>query len=151
MFNTEKIGRIFLVKRYGEFLQLYKVISVFKSPEIDYFLDDKEKKFGEKFQIEFTIKNSNTEPVEITSMELKLPDNVDFLEVDSAGYIDQGPGMSRGIYMWVSDDYYADANGEINLIVNLQGTRPGKGTINFRITTNDVYIEADEIEIEIEY
>ena len=150
MFNTEKVGRIFLVKRYGEFLQLYKVTSVFKSPEIDYFLDDKEKKFGEKFQIEFTIKNTNTEPVKITSMELKLPDNIDFLDVDPAGYIDQGPGMSRGIYMWVSDDYYADANSEINLIVNLQGTRLGKSTINFRITTHDGYIEADEIEIKIE-
>jgi len=148
-FNAEKAGRLFLVKRYGEFLQLYKVTSIFKSLEIDYSLDDKVKEFGEKFQIEFTIKNSNDEPVKITSMELELPGNIDFLDVDPAGYIGQGPGMSRGIYMWVSDDYYVDAGGTINLIVYLQGTVPGKSAVDFRISTHDVYIECGEIEIEI--
>ena len=150
MFNTEKAGRIFLVKRYGEFLQLYKTTSVFKSLEIDYSLDDKVKEFGEKFQIEFTIENKNPEPVQITSIELELPGNIGFVDVDPEGYIDQGPGMSRGIYMWVSDDYIVDPDSEINLIVYLQGTAPGKSLIDFRITTHDVYIEAGGIEIEIE-
>ena len=52
--------------------------------------------------------------------------------------------------MWVSDDYYIEANGSINLIIYLQGTAPGEGVIDFRITTHDVYIEADSINIEIE-
>jgi len=113
-------------------------------------LDESKIAFGEKFHMEFTIENSNPEPVQITSIELDLPDNIEFIDVDPEGYIGQGPGMSRGIYMWVSDDYYVGADGKINLIVNLRGTRPGKDIINFRITTHDVFIEADGIEIEIE-
>ncbi len=57
--------------------------------------------------------------------------------------------MSRGIYMWVSDDYIVDPDSKINLIVYLQGRVPGKSVIDFRITTHDIYIEVDEIEIEI--
>ncbi|MCD4670791.1 MAG: DUF2723 domain-containing protein [Actinomycetia bacterium] len=149
IFNTEKVGRIFLVRRYGEFLQLYKTTGVFKSLKIDYSIDGKVKEFGEKFQIEFTIENKNPEPVQITSIELELPGNIDLLNVDPEGYISQGPGMSRGIYMWVSDNYVVDPDSEVNLIVYLQGTVPGKGVINFRITTHDVYIEASGIEIDI--
>ena len=89
------------------------------------------------------------EPVQITSIELDLPDNIEFVDVDPEGYIDQGPGMSRGIYMWVSDDYIIDPDSEINLIVYLQGISPGKNIIEFKITTHDVFIEADGIEIEI--
>ena len=58
--------------------------------------------------------------------------------------------MSRGMYMWVSDDYIVAPDSEINLIVHLQGRTPGKGLVKFRITTHEVYSEADEIEIEIE-
>ena len=149
MFNAEKTGRIFFVSRYSEFLQLYRITSIFKSLEIDYSLDNNEKKFGEKFQIEFTIENKNPEPVQISSIELDLPGDIEFIDVDPEGYIDQGPGMSRGIYMWVSDDYIIDPDSKINLIVYLQGRSPGKSVIDFRITTHDIYIEVDEIEIEI--
>ena len=149
MFNTEKTGRLFLVSRYSEFLQLYRITSIFKSLEINYSLDNNEKKFGEKFQIEFTIENKNPEPVQISSIELELPDNIEFIGVDPEGYIDQGPGMSRGIYMWVSDDYIIDPDSKINLIVYLQGRAPGKSVIDLRITTHDIYIEVDGIKIEI--
>jgi len=112
-------------------------------------MDNNEKKFGEKFQIEFTIENKNPEPVQISSIELDLPGNIEFIDVDPEGYIDQGPGMSRGIYMWVSDDYIVDPDSKINLIVYLQGRAPGKSVMDFRITTHDIYIEVDGIEIEI--
>lgn len=148
-FNTEKEGGTFLIERYGEFLQLYKAVSVFESLEINYLLDSKVKKFGEKFQIEFTINNKNSEPVQITSIELELPGNIEIIDVSPEGYIGQEPGISRGIYMWVSDDYYVGEDDEINLIVNLRATRPGKCVIKFRITTNEVYIKGDEIEIDI--
>jgi hypothetical protein len=97
----------------------------------------------------FTIENNNPEPVQITSLELELPDNLAFVDVDPGGYIDQGPGLSRGMYMWVSDEYFVEAGSSIELIVYLQGSGPGTGTVEFRITTNDVYFEAEGIEIEI--
>lgn len=149
-FNTEEIGNMVYVHRYTEFLQLSRVINLFETLKIYGDLDKNKKEFGEKFLIEFTIENTNPEPVQITSIELKLPDNIEFIDVDPEGYIGQGPGMSRGIYMWVSDDYIIDPDNEINLIVYLQGIAPGKGIIDFRITTHDVYIEADGIGIEIE-
>ncbi|MFC2159556.1 DUF2723 domain-containing protein [Actinomycetota bacterium] len=149
-FNTEKIGRAYYFNRNKEILQLSRIVSIFETLKIYGDLDKNKKEFGEKFSIEFTIENSNPEPVQITSIELDLPDNVDFLDVNPEGYIDQGPGMSRGIYMWVSDDYYVGGDGKINIIINLRGTRPGEGSIKFSITTHDVFIEADGIEIEIE-
>jgi len=149
-FNTEEIGSMVYVHRYTEFLQLNRVVNLFETLKIYGDLDENKKGFGEKFSIEFTIENSNPEPVQITSIELKLPDNIEFMDVDQEGYISQGPGMSRGIYMWVSDNYIVDPDSEINLIVYLQGSAPGKGIIDFRITTHDVYIEADGIGIEIE-
>ncbi|MFC2145237.1 DUF2723 domain-containing protein [Actinomycetota bacterium] len=149
-FNTEKIGRAYYFSRNKEILQLNRIVSIFETLKIYGDLDKNKKEFGEKFSIEFTIENSNPEPVQITSIELDLPDNVDFQDVNPEGYIDQGPGMSRGIYMWVSDDYYVGGDGNINIIINLRGTSPGKGVIKFSITTHDVFIEADEIEIEIE-
>ncbi|HAJ95133.1 MAG TPA: hypothetical protein DCP02_02755, partial [Actinobacteria bacterium] len=149
-FNTEKIGRMFYVSRYTEFLQLNRVVSLFETLKIYGDPDKSKKAFGEKFPIEFTIENNNPEPVQITSIELELPDNIDFIDVDPEGYIGQGPGMSRGMYMWVSDDYIIAPDSKINLIVYLQGTAPGKGNIDFRITTHDAYFEAEGIEIEIE-
>ncbi len=149
-FNTEKIGRISYFRRNKEFLQLNRIVSEFETLKIYGELDKNKKEFGEKFHIEFTIENSNPEPIQVTSIELELPDNVEFLDVDQEGYVSQGPGMSRGIYMWVSDDYYIGADGKINLIINLRGIRPGEGVIKFRITTHDIFIEADGIEIEIE-
>jgi hypothetical protein len=51
--------------------------------------------------------------------------------------------------MWVSDSYVIEAEDEINLILKLRGTRPGKSQVKFRITAHDVYINSDDIEIEI--
>ena len=82
-------------------------------------------------------------------MELELPDNIEFVSVEPDGYIDQGPGMSRGMYMWVSDQYIVDGNSQINLKVNLRGTIPRRSIIQFRITYYDNYINAQDIEIEI--
>jgi len=149
-FNTEKIGQMFYIHRYTEFLQLYRVVNLFETLKIYGDLDESKKAFGKKFQIEFTIENTNPEPVQITSIELELPDNIEFIDVDPEGYIGQGPGMSRGIYMWVSDDYIVEPDSKINLIVYLRGRAPGKSMIDLRITTHEVYIEADGIEIEIE-
>ena len=71
------------------------------------------------------------------------------METKPGGYINQEPGVSRGMYMWVSDSYIIEGEDEINLIVELRGTSPGKSLIKFRVTTNEVYINSDDIEIEI--
>jgi hypothetical protein len=148
--DFEEEGRVYYFARNNEVLQLYRIINMLETPEITYTMEPGNKRFGEKFSIRFIIKNVNQAPLQVTSIELEIPDNIEFVDVDPEGYIDQGPGMSRGMYMWVSDEYYIEPESSIDLIIYLKGTLPGEGVVDLRITTHDVYIEADSIEIEIE-
>ena len=50
---------------------------------------------------------------------------------------------------WLMVVCEVEADSSIDLIVYLQGIEPGTGIVEFRITTNDVYYEAEGIEIEI--
>ena len=147
-FDTRRIGKQYYWPRYKEFLELYKILSPKVNIEIDYKIDEYTKKFGEKFAVEYIIKNKNKESIKINSLELELPDNIEFVGVEPIGYINQDPGISRGMYMWVSNSYVVEGKDEINLILKLRGIRPGKSPIKFRITTHDVYVDCKDLEIE---
>jgi len=147
--SAEQIGKTYYWERYDETLRLFKVTEPLINIEISYTSDSYTREFGEKFTIEYSIKNKNKESIKINSLELELPDNIKLLNVDSAGYINQFPGISSGIYMWVSDSYEIEGEDEINLIVELRGTSPGKSFIKFRVTTSGIYISCDDIEMEI--
>ncbi|MFZ3387217.1 MAG: hypothetical protein WA120_08630, partial [Candidatus Hydromicrobium sp.] len=154
VFNAEQIGRTYYWNRYNETLRLFKVIEPVVNIEavnieISYLGDSYVREFGEKFTVEYTIKNKNKESIKISSLELELPDNIELIEVNPAGYINQYPGISRDIYMWVSDSYIIEGEGEINLIVGLRGIKPGKSFIKFRVTTGGFYVNCDDIEMEI--
>ena len=69
------------------------------------------------------------------------------MEPDSS--ISQEPGLSNGIYMWVGDSYEVKSGDRLDLAVKLKAIDPGESVIKFRITTNDIYIEGDDITIEI--
>jgi len=99
--------------------------------------------------VEYTVKNKNKGSIKISSLELELPDNIELMGVNPDGYINQYPGISGGIYMWVSDSYIIGGDDEINIIVELRGIRPGKSLIKFRATTSGVYVNCDDIEMEI--
>lgn len=116
---------------------------------IDYKIDDHIKKTGEEFTLEYIIKNTNKSNVKIDSLELELPDNIEFIGVDPTGYFNQYPGISEGIYMWVGDSYSIEGEGEINLILKLEGTNSGKSVIKFRAAHDGSYIDSDDIEMEI--
>ncbi|MDD5623048.1 MAG: hypothetical protein PHQ09_07850, partial [Actinomycetota bacterium] len=149
VFSTEQIGRTYYWARYDEILRLFKVTEPKVNLEISYSSDRYIREFGEKFTVEYTIENKNKKSIKISSLELELPGNIELLGVDSDGYIDQLPGISGGIYMWVSDSYEIEGEDEINLILKLRGTSPGKSPIKFRITTSGVYVSSDDIEMEI--
>ena len=149
IFNAEQIGRTYYWDRYRETLRLFKVIEPAVNIEISYLIDNCTKEFGKEFTVKYVIKNKNKKSIKINSLELELPDNIEFIETDPSGYINQGPGLSGGIYMWVSDSYIIEGNGQVSLIVKLRGIRPGKSLIKFRLTTNGIYINGDDIAIEI--
>ncbi len=149
VFNAEQVGRTYYWYRYNEILRLFKVTEPKVNIEISYSSDSYTREFGEKFTVEYIIKNKNKENIKINSLELELPDNIELLEVDAEGYINQYPGISGGIYMWVSDSYEIEGESEINLIVELRGIRPGKSLMKFRATTTGIYVNCDDIEMEI--
>jgi len=148
-FKVEQIGKTYYFDWYRENLKLFKVTGLKVNIEINYNIGSHYKNFGEEFTLEYIIKNLNEEEIKIDSLELELPDSIEFIGVEPDGYINQGPGISRGMYMWVSDDYKIDGESVINLKINLRGIVPGKSVIKFRITTNNNYINCDDIEIEI--
>lgn len=153
LFEVQQIGKTYYWSRwYREYLKLYKVAGIKfykKDIEIDHNIDSYSVEFGELFTLEYIIKNTGREAAKISSLELELPDSIEFISVEPDGYINQDPGVSRGMYMWVSDEYRVDSGSEINIKINLRGIVPGKTVIKFRITTAGLYISSEDIEIEI--
>lgn len=129
--------------------QYVNYLKLDRSITIEYEIDEHTKQTDQEFTVEYIIKNTNKSDVKIYSLELKLPDNIEFIGVDPAGYFNRYPGISEGIYMWVSDSYIIKGENKINLILKLKGTDPGKSIIQFRAAYNGRYIDSDDIEIEI--
>ena len=159
-FEFEQVGETYYWSRwYREVLKLFKIVGIKEFSEdslirenikIDYNIDSYKEEFGEIFTLEYIIKNTGEDAAEVSSLELELPDSIEFVSVEPDGYIDQEPGISRGMYMWVSDDYRVDSGSEINIKINLRGTAPGKSVIRFRITTGGTYVSSEDVEVEIE-
>jgi len=150
VFDSEQIGISYWWSRYDEMLRLFKVTEPAASiPEVGYFIDSNVLEFGKEFTVEYIIKNKDDNSIQITSLELELPENIKFVETESGGYIEQFPGLSNGIYMWVSDSYIIEGGSEINLIVRLNSIIPGKSNIKFRFTTSGFYVDCKDIEVEV--
>ena len=81
-------------------------------------------------------------------MELELPKGLKFNSVSKEGDIKENPGISRGMYMWVRDDY-VDAEDKLILSVRFIPERVGEFTIKFRVTTNDMYFDSKDLLIEV--
>ena len=129
--------------------QYVNYLNLDKSIVVEYSVDGYVREIGEEFTVEYTVKNKNKGSVKISSLELELPGSIELVEVSPDGYIKQFPGISNGIYMWVSDSYMVEGKDKINLIVKLKGTGPGKSLIKFRVTSHESYIDCDDIEMEI--
>jgi len=116
---------------------------------IENIVDSYQKKTDEEFTVRYIIKNNDSQDIKISSLALELPDSIEFVSIEPGGYIDQLPGLSNGIYMWVSDLYEIKGKGEIDLKLRLKALNPGKCTIKFSITTNYSYLEGNDIELEV--
>jgi len=57
--------------------------------------------------------------------------------------------MSLGKYMWVSDKYIIKGNGQINLLLELKIKETGNKPIKFRITSQGIYFNDKDIEVNI--
>jgi peptidoglycan/xylan/chitin deacetylase (PgdA/CDA1 family) len=107
-------------------------------------------KAGREFILEYKIKNNDDMDLLITSIELELPQSVSLEGLEKNGNISQYPGVKDGIYMWVSDGYPVKAEDEINLRLRLLSSQAGTDTIKFRISAYNGYIEAEDVQINID-
>jgi peptidoglycan/xylan/chitin deacetylase (PgdA/CDA1 family) len=145
--NINDIKRVqfnsqYLPQDYADYLKIHDIVIENKfGPYL--------KETGEEFTLRYTIKNNSKQNIHISSLELELPSDIQLTGMDADGYINQMPGLSQGIYMWVSDLYEVKGKNEIDLGVKLKALGPGKSIIKFRITANEIYIKSDDVEIEI--
>lgn len=135
--------------QYAGYLNLDRSIEIEYKVDSDYVTDKYITGAGEIFTVEYIIKNKGEDGAKISSFELELPDNIELKEVDAEGSVNKYPGISEGVYMWVSDSYTVPGGGEINLILGLRGIEPGESIIKFRITCRDNYVNSDNIVMEI--
>ncbi|MBM3702536.1 MAG: hypothetical protein FJW63_06075 [Actinobacteria bacterium] len=127
---------------YADYLKLHDIVIESKFGQ---YL----KETGEEFTLRYIIKNNNEQNIHISSFELELPSDIQLTGMNPDSYINQMPGLNQGIYMWVSDLYEVKGKNEIDLGVKLKALGPGKFIIKFRITTNNIYIKSNDVEIEI--
>ncbi len=146
-FNVKEIFR-YRWERMDEPIVFYEYGGKKKDINITHDFEQEYFSFGEKLEIEYRIINDNDEDAEITSIELSLSDNLDFLGVDRKAAINLEPSMWQGKYMWVKT-FPVRANDYINIILVLQCASPGKAEIDFRITSQDTYFETEKIEFDI--
>ena len=148
-FDLTQIGESYYWERYKESLKLFKLDYPKFYFDIEHRIDGNIKKFGEKFKLEYKIKNLLDKNVKITSLELELPESISFLGVDGSGEINQPPGISLGKFMWVYDNLVVGSGSEVNIVLNLRSIIIGKYPVKFRITTNNIYVETEDLILEI--
>lgn len=149
IFVTEKISEPYFWDRYNENLQLYRITKSTPRVEIENSIKSQDLKFGKEIIMEYKIKNNSDNELKIDSIELKLPQELKFSGVLQDGYIKQDPGISKGMYMWVSDNYIIPAEGEINLIFKVMPAKIGDFNIKLRLTTGGIYFDAKDLSFQI--
>jgi len=102
---------------------------------------------GSEFEIEYIISSNEDESVNISSLELELPEGFELIRVMEDGYISRFPALSEGIFMWVGDQYNIEARSSINVKLILKASRPGEADIGFRATAYGSYIEAQDLQL----
>jgi len=147
LFNVKKITSYYW-ERMGEQIILYDYEGEKKDIKIVPNLEKKDFSFGKKLEIEYRIINDNDADLEITSIEMALSGNLNFIGVNQEGTIGIDPSMVGGKYMWVKS-FPIKAKSEINIILILRAISPGKAEIDFKVTSQDYYFGAELVEINI--
>lgn len=148
-FELKQIGYEIYWKDYNEILRTWEILGFKKN--VDFIASDKvvEMDFGKEKVLYYIIKNpSNSDKLNISSIELKLPNNLKLLEIDaSQSDIKDMPGLSRGIYMWTNGPYVIEPSKQIKIAFKIKAAAPGDDNIKFQITTMKVYESAPDIKV----
>jgi hypothetical protein len=146
-FNFEKIDS-YRWPRFTENIVFYRLASEKLSLKIQYQISSKEIKFGEKFTVLYNIINENNKDLVVTSFELKLPKNIVFLGVSKKGDIADSPALRQAKYMWVKE-YKIKANSQYSIVIELQAESPGEAVIKFAATSQNIYMNSEDLNITV--
>jgi hypothetical protein len=146
-FNFEKIDS-YRWPRFEENIVFYRLAGEKLSLKIEYQISSKEIKFGEKFTVLYKIINENNKDLAIASLELTLPKNIIFLGVSKGEDITDSPGLGRGKYMWVKE-YKIKANSQSSIGIELQAESPGEAVIKFAATSQNIYMNSEDLNITV--
>lgn len=130
--------------------QMYATYLGLHSITVTGIVEEEEIKNGQDFFIDYNIKNNDNFDLEISSVELELPDSMVLEGPEEGSFIMQYPGYADDKYMWVSDDYIVGAGRDVNLKLKFSAKKTGAATVRFRITAYGGYIEAEDITLNIE-
>jgi len=129
--------------QYAGYLELFD-LNIEGGIEPEEILRDKE------FELEYVIRNNEDYKIELSSIELELPEEIELLSIDQENSdIKQFPALDNDIFMWVGGDYSIDASSSIAIKMLLKTNIAGEFPVQFRITAYGSYIEADDIFVEV--
>ncbi len=150
-FVLEPVGYFTYWPDYNELLKTFKIVGL--KEYVEFVSSDAEisLKFGQEKSISYTIKNkSSSEPVYMDSIELGLPKSLNIIGIDeSLSDIKVMPGMAKGFYMWTEGPYIIEPSEELIISVRVKAVAPDENNIKFRITTNNIHVEAPEMAVKI--
>ncbi|MHB1347830.1 MAG: protein O-mannosyl-transferase family [Candidatus Humimicrobiaceae bacterium] len=149
VFVTEKIGGPFFWERYNENLQLYEITKATPKVMIEGNFKSQIFEYGKEIIMEYIITNNSNDELKINSFELDLPKGLKFDGMFDESEIKDGPGISLGKYMWVSDDYFIPVNSKISFIFKITPEELGNFKVNLRLTTGGVFFSAKEMSFKI--
>jgi hypothetical protein len=146
-YSVSKIGERFYQEGFKESFLVYKINSIRVDVEITAEKENYEIGFGNKITISYFIKNNSTTVLNMSSIELKLPKILKFIEVDSGSDMKSAPGMAKGIYMWTAGPYLVEPGKQYKLSFLCQANTKADGEIEFRITTGGMYAEGPKVKV----
>ena len=146
-YSVSKFGERFYQEGFEESFLVYKINSIKVDVEISAEKENFEIGFGNKITISYLIKNNSKTVLNMSSIELKLPKMLKFIEVDSGSDMKSAPGIAKGIYMWTAGPYLVEPGKQYKLSFLCRAIAKTDGEIEFRITTGGMYVEGPKVKV----
>ncbi|MCL5072876.1 MAG: DUF2723 domain-containing protein [Actinobacteria bacterium] len=146
-YSVSKIGERFSQEGFKERFFVYKINSIMIDVEISAEKENYEIDFGNKITISYIIKNNSTTVLNMSSIELKLPKMLKFIEVGPGSDMKSAPGIAKGIYMWTAGPYTVEPGKQYKLSFLCQANAKADGEIEFRITAGNMYAEGPKVKV----
>jgi len=146
-YDVVQVGERFVQEGFDESFIIFKINDIKVDVDITTGSETLELEFGQKSKISFYIKNNSSHVLQISSVELKLPKILKFLEVDSFSDMKTPPGMAQGVYMWTAGPYIVKPKDVYVLSFFVQSHMKSEGEIEFRITTGHMFVDGPKINV----